>query len=203
MGDCVGASPPQTPIWFIPQAPRGDERPGDGVPVPASVPRIRRHNIIPSGLCNNRQQRQLHASTKVIIQAIGTRPSVLPGGRLHTPDYVKKAPSEGCEGFPFELPGEAAAGKALPVGRDHPSLKPGAPHFARGYISVGANSRAQSAAPHHRHQYSTDSSPPGASVQCGQPAALIASLGVGPAPKVVCPPRLATPPLAPFLQGRV
>ena len=162
MGDCVGASPPQTPIWFIPPAPRGDERPGDGVPAPASVPRIRRHNIIPSGLCNNRQQRQLHASTKVIVQAIGTRPSVLPGGRLHNPDYVKKAPSEGCKGFPFELPGEAAAGKALPVGRDHPSLKPGAPHFARGNISVSASSRAQSAAPHHRHQYSTDSGPPGA-----------------------------------------
>ena len=113
MGDCVGASPPQTPIWSVPPAPGGDERPGDGVPAPPPVPRIRRHNLIPSGLCNNRQIRQLHESTKVIVQALGTRYNVLPGGRLHNPDYVKKAPSEGCEGFPFDLPGEAAAGKVL------------------------------------------------------------------------------------------
>ena len=203
MGDCVGASPPQTPIWFIPPAPRGDKRPGDALPARPSLTRIRLHNIIPSGLCNNRQQRQLHASTKVTIQVIPTRSNVLPGGRLHNPDYVKKAPSVRCEGYPFELPGEAAAGKALPAGRDHPSLKPGAPHFARGYISVSASSGAQSAAPHHQHQYSTDRSPPGASAQFEQPAALIASLGVGPAPYIGSPAELASPCPAPFLRGRV
>ena len=41
MGDSVGQSPPQTPIWFIPPTPRGDNRPGDGVPARPSVPRIR------------------------------------------------------------------------------------------------------------------------------------------------------------------
>ena len=38
---------------------------------------------------------------------------------------------------------------------------------------------------------------------CEDPAALGASLGVGPAPKAVCQNESATPPLAPFLQGRV
>ena len=44
------------------------------------------------------------------------RKKALQGVRLHTPDYVKFAPAEQCEGFPFELPGEAAAGKQPPSG---------------------------------------------------------------------------------------
>ena len=48
-----------------------------------------------------------------MIQEIGTRPDVLPGGRLHNPDYVKFAPSVQCGGPAFELPGEAAAGEGL------------------------------------------------------------------------------------------
>ena len=39
------------------------------------------------------------------------------------------------------------------------------------------------------------------SVQCGKSAALGASLGVGPAPKVVCRSKSATPPSSPFLLG--
>ena len=85
---------------------------------------------------------------------MGQKPAktALQGVRLHNPDYVKFAPSVGCGGPTFELPGEAAADKAPPGGRDHPSLNPGAPHFARGYISVSASSKAQSAAPWDRHQ---------------------------------------------------
>ena len=39
-------------------------------------------------------------------------------------------------------------------------------------------------------------------MQCGQSAALGASLGVGPAPKVVCRSKSVTPPLSPFLLGK-
>ena len=46
-------------------------------------------------------------------------------------------------------------------------------------------------------------SPESTRKQCEDPAALGASLGVGPAPKAVCQNESATPPLAPFLQGRV
>ena len=38
-------------------------------------------------------------------------------------------------------------------------------------------------------------------VMCGESAALGASLGVGPAPKVVCRSKSATPPSSPFLRG--
>ena len=46
-------------------------------------------------------------------------------------------------------------------------------------------------------------SPASTIVRCENPAALGASLGVGPAPKAVCQSESATPPLAPFLRGRV
>ena len=39
-------------------------------------------------------------------------------------------------------------------------------------------------------------------MQCGQSAALGASLGVGPAPKVVCRNKSVIPPLSPFLLGK-
>ena len=53
-----------------------------------------------------------------------------------------------CGRLTFELPGEAASDKALPGGRDHPSLNPGAPHFARALFDCQYfNLRAQSAAP--------------------------------------------------------
>ena len=44
-------------------------------------------------------------------------------------------------------------------------------------------------------------SPASTRKQCQHPAALGASLGVGPAPKAVCQNESATPPLAPFLRG--
>ncbi len=62
---------------------------------------------------------------------------------------------------------------------------------------------AQSAAPWHRHQDAKVRLSLGTSVLCEESAALIASLGVGPAPKVVCRSESATPPSSPFLQGRV
>ena len=174
------------------------------MPAPPSVPRIRNHNIIPSGLCNSRQMRQLPASTESVKHTPGPRRTVLQGVRLHTPDYVKFAPASRCEGPAFELPGEAASDKALPVGRDHPSLNPGAPHFARASRERRCqDSRAQSATPWDRHQDSEGSVSLGTSVLCEQSAALIASLGVGPEPKVVCRSEPATPPSSPFLQGRV
>ena len=33
--------PPQTPIWFIPLTPKGNNAPGTWVPAPPPVPRIR------------------------------------------------------------------------------------------------------------------------------------------------------------------
>ena len=44
-------------------------------------------------------------------------------------------------------------------------------------------------------------SPASTRKQCQDPAALGASLGVGPAPKVVCRNESVTPPLSPFLRG--
>ena len=44
-------------------------------------------------------------------------------------------------------------------------------------------------------------SPASTKKECEDPAALGASLGVGPAPKAVCQNESATPPLAPFLRG--
>ena len=79
MGDSVGQSPPQTPIRFIPPAPRGDNRPGGVVPTLASVPRIRAHNIIPSELCNSRRHRQCPASRESVKHTPGARKTVLSG----------------------------------------------------------------------------------------------------------------------------
>ena len=98
-----------------PLAPQGeDNHPGDKVPAPPSVPRIRNHNIIPSGLCNSRRHRHLSASKEEVC--VGQKPAktALQGVRLHNPDYVKFAPSVGCKGPTFELPGEAAADKRPP-----------------------------------------------------------------------------------------
>ena len=203
--DCVRLRLPQTLAGLSPLAPQGENNhPGEGVPVRASVPRIRRHNIIPSELCNSRRHRHLSASRESVKHTPGARRTVLQGVRLHNSDYVKEAPASRCEGPAFELPGEAASDKALPGGRDHPSLNPGAPHFARASKNRQCqDSRAQSAAPWDRHQDSKGSVSRGTSVQCEQSAALIASLGVGPEPKVVCRNKSATPPSSPFLQGRV
>ena len=97
------------------------------------------------------------------------------------------------EGPTFELPGEAAADKQLPSGATRAPARRGAAHFAErkvpGTFSVSI--------------YSTVCSSLSVSVLCGKSAALGASLGVGPAPKVVCRSKSATPPSSPFLQGRV
>ncbi len=170
----------------------------------ASLPRIRRHNIIPSELCNSRRHRQCPASRESVKHTPGARKTVLQGVRLHNSDYVKEAPASRCEGPTFELPGEAASDKRPPSRTSGLQARQGAAHFARASKERQCQySRAQSAAPWDRHQDSKGSVSLGTSVMCEQSAALIASLGVGPEPKAVCRSEPATPPSSPFLQGRV
>lgn len=161
-------------------------------------------NIIPSELCNSRRHRQRPASRESAKHTPGARRTVLQGVRLHNSDYVKEAPASRCEGPAFELPGEAASDKQPPSGATRAPARRGAAHFARASRERQCqDSRAQSAAPWNRHQDSKDSISLETSVQCEQSAALIASLGVGPEPKVVCRSEPATPPSSPFLQCRV
>jgi len=132
-----------------------------------------------------------------------------------------------CGGPTFEFPGEAAADKRPPSRTSGLQARQGAAHFALPRISVGGYScsappaggtaasdfrlearirgrryaRAQSAGTSN-----VCATPP--SVTRWQPqccarksAALGASLGVGPAPPVVCQDEPATPLPAPFLRG--
>ena len=68
---------PQLPAHracLSPLAPEGeDNHPGDQVSAPPSVPRIRRHNIIPSELCNSRRHRQCSASREEVSR--GQKPA--------------------------------------------------------------------------------------------------------------------------------
>ena len=212
---------------LIPPAPKGDNRPGGGVPARASVPRICNHNIIPSGLCNSRRQRQCPASRESVKHTPGARRTILQGVRLHNPDYVKFAPSVICKGRTPNLPGEAAADKRPPSRTSGLQARQGAAHFALLRISVsGCSSSAPpavgKAASDFRFEarikgrwYATaqsagtcnvSASPPSVTrwqPQCcaGRSAALGASLGVGPAPPVVWQNESATPLPAPFLRG--
>ena len=78
--DCVRLRLPQTLAGQSPLAPQGENNhPGEGVPVRASLPRIRRHNIIPSELCNSRRHRQCHASRESVKHTPGARKNVLQG----------------------------------------------------------------------------------------------------------------------------
>ena len=132
-----------------------------------------------------------------------------------------------CGGPPFEFPGEAAADKRPPSRTSGLQARQGAAHFALHRISVGGYSssappaggkaasdfrlearikgrryaRAQSAG-----TSTVSATPPSVTrwqPQCsaGKSAALGASLGVGPAPPVVCQAGPATPLPAPFLRG--
>ena len=96
-----------------------------------------------------------------------------------------------CEGPTFELPGEAAADKQLPSGATRAPARRGAAHFA-GLKVPGTFSVSR---------YSSVRISLSVSVRCGESAALGASLGVGPEPKVVCRNKSATPPSTPFLLG--
>ena len=132
-----------------------------------------------------------------------------------------------CEGPPFEFPGEAAADKRPPSRTSGLQARQGAAHFALPRISVseysssappaGGNAasdfrlearikgrryaRAQSAGT--STVIATPSSVTRWQPQCcaRKSAALGASLGVGPAPPVVCQAGPATPLPAPFLRG--
>ena len=59
--------------------PRGDNRPGGGVPARPSVPRIRALNIIPSELCNSRRHRQYPAPAESNINGSEARRNGLQG----------------------------------------------------------------------------------------------------------------------------
>ena len=178
-------------------------------------------------MCNSRRHRQCPASRESVKHTPGPRRNGLQGVRLHNPDYVKFAPSVGCEGPAFELPCEAAADKRPPSRTSGLQARQGAAHFALLRISVGGYSssappavgtvasdfrfearikgrwyaRAQSAG-----TCNVSASRPSVArwqPQCraGKSAALGASLGVGPAPPVVCQAEPATPLPAPFLRG--
>ena len=113
-------------------------------------------------------------------------------------DFRPPSPSGGralCASF---------VGMSVPVRAAlHPQPAPPPATSALMLVSEGRGcSRAQSAAPWDRHHDSKGSGSPGASVLLEQSAALIATLGVGPEPKVVCRSKSATPPSSPFLQGR-
>ena len=132
-----------------------------------------------------------------------------------------------CGGPPFEFPGEAAADKRPPSRTSGLQARQGAAHFALPRINVSGYSssappaggkaasdfrlearirgrryaRAQSAG-----TSTVSATPPSVTrwqPQCsaGKSAALGASLGVGPAPPVVCQAEPATPLPAPFLRG--
>ena len=135
---------------------------------------------------------------------MGQKPAktALQGVRLHNPDYVKFAPSKECEGFPFDLPGEAAAGEGLAaVAGPSPALcQPRTGQRNWGPVPPNSSTPVQVRISSINMQ---PASPASTIVRCEVPAALGASLGVGPAPKVVCQNESATPPSSPFLQGRV
>ena len=106
-----------------------------------SLSRIRRHNIIPSELCNSRRHRQCPASRESAKHTPGARKTALQGVRLHNSDYVKEAPASRCEGPAFELPGEAAEDKQPPSRTSGLQARQGAAHFAhlRGTVSASSS----------------------------------------------------------------
>ena len=134
---------------------------------------------------------------------MGQKPakSALQGVRLHNPDYVKFAPSKECESIPFDLPGEAAAGEGLAaVAGPSPALcQPRTGQRNWGPAPPNSSTPVQVRISGINMQLT---SPASTLVQCENPAALGASLGVGPEPKVVCQNESATPPSSPFLRGK-
>ena len=107
-----------------------------------------------------------------------------------------------CGGPTFELPGEAAAGEGLAaVAGPSPALcQPRTGQRNWGPVPPNSSTPVQVRISGINIRLT---SPASTLVRCENPAALIASLGVGPAPKVVCQGKPATPPSSPFLQGRV
>ena len=135
---------------------------------------------------------------------MGQKPAktALQGVRLHNPDYVKFAPSKECESFPFDLPGEAAAGEGLAaVAGPSPALcQPRTGQRNWGPAPPNSSTPVQLRISCINTRLP---SPVSTRKESENPAALGASLGVGPVPKVVCQSESATPPSSPFLQGRV
>ena len=113
MQDCDRASRPQTCIWFIPLTPKGKNARETEYRRHRRCPESAKINIIPSVLWNSRQHPHYHAFTASIFEGQKPAEKALPGVRFHNTDYVNCALEEVCEGPPFELPGEAAAGKGL------------------------------------------------------------------------------------------
>ena len=76
MGDCGRTSRPQTPIWFIPLTPKGNNAREPGCQLDRQCPESAFHNIISSELCNSRQHRHLSALRVSIF--VGQKPSKPP-----------------------------------------------------------------------------------------------------------------------------
>ena len=106
-----------------------------------------------------------------------------------------------CEGPTFELPGEAAAGEGLAaVAGPSPALcQPRTGQRNWGPAPPNSSTPVQVRISSINMQLA---SPASTKKKREHPAALIASLGVGPLPKAVCQSESATPPLAPFLLGK-
>ena len=113
---------------------------------------------------------------------------------------LRKLQRSRCEGFPSELPGEAAAGEGLAaVAGPSPALcQPRTGQ--RNWGPVPPQFLYLGATPHQRHQVSIDIiriSLGGVRESC----CLMPFGRVGPAPYIGSPAELASPCLAPFLQG--
>ena len=104
-----------------------------------------------------------------------------------------------CGGPTFEFPGEAAADKRPPSRTSGLQARQGAAHFALPRISVGGySSSAPPAGGTAASDFRLEARIKGRRYARAQNAT---SLGVGPAPPVVCQAEPATPLPAPFLRG--
>ena len=156
---------------IYPPTPRGDNRPGGGVPARASVPRIRALNIIPSELCNSLHQRRCHARTSVKVIREVTTHKRNTSSLLHNSDYAKCLRRQSAEVIPSNLPGEAAAGEGLAaVAGPSPALcQPRTWQRNRGPAPPNSSTRCR---PASASASFGSPSPASASVLCEHPAAL-------------------------------
>ena len=130
MGDCGGRGPPQTPIKFIPPAPRGDSRPGRSSQRSSPVKGIRGHNITTLKLYFKLRDAQCPAETSVSPPPQNATKQPCRSNFKYNFGYVKSlrpAPAATVGGVRF--PGGVPAGKQPCQGGDHPSPQSRAAHF--------------------------------------------------------------------------
>ena len=202
MGDSGRQSRPQTPIRFIPPAPRGDNRPGDGVPARPSVPRIRALNIIPSELCNSRRNRHLPLEGHQLL--MGQKPAKT---ACRASDYtirimLRTLRRQGAKVLPSNSRVRRRQERAWrqwpactrPFASPAPGRGIGAPISPIPLPRCRSASAASIFKRHLPHQ-------PQCSASILPPYA--AKLRVGPSSKASSRDKPASSPLTPFLQGRV